>query len=113
MATIIEAIYEHGVLRPLATEGLKEQHRYRLIVEESAAPEIRSDPALATEPNRRTTVLPDGRRIVRLGGLFERRMPPIPEDADLIAEALSDLRQERAAHLEAELDEFFPTDPGP
>ena len=38
MATIIEAMYEHGVLRPLATEGLKEQHRYRLITEESIAP---------------------------------------------------------------------------
>ena len=34
MATIIEAIYEHGVLRPLATEGLNEQHRYRLSIEE-------------------------------------------------------------------------------
>ena len=99
MATIIEAIYENGVLRPLATEGLKEQHHYRLIVEESAAPEIRSDPALATELEQRTTILPDGRQIVRLGGLFEGRISPIPEDVDPIAEALNDLRQERAAQL--------------
>ncbi len=112
MATIIEAIYENGVLRPLATDGLKEQHRYRLIVEESAVPEICSDPALATELEQRTTILSDGRRIVCLGGLFEGRISPIPEDVDPIAETLHDLRQERAAHLDAELDEFFPTDSG-
>ena len=46
MATIIEAMYEHGVLRPLATEGLKEQQRYRLITEESIAP---GEPLPATD----------------------------------------------------------------
>ena len=42
MATIIEAIYEDGVLRPLDTQGLEEQHRYRLIVEEVGVPETTS-----------------------------------------------------------------------
>ena len=46
MATIIEAIYENGVLKPLATEGLKEQHRYRLSIEESIAP---GEPLPATD----------------------------------------------------------------
>jgi predicted DNA-binding antitoxin AbrB/MazE fold protein len=113
MTKIIEAVYEQGALRIEDTSGLKEHQRYRVIVEEIAEPPAPTDPALAAEIVRRTTVLPDGRRIVRLMGLFENRMPYVPEDEDPIADALEELRRERAAHFEAEMDEFFPSEPEP
>ena len=53
MATIIEAIYENGVLRPLATEGLKERHHYRLSIEEITVPE---PPLPANDRERAHTV---------------------------------------------------------
>ncbi|MGH9766490.1 MAG: hypothetical protein ACREAB_03570 [Blastocatellia bacterium] len=65
-------------------------------------------PEFAAELECRTTVLPDGRSIIRLGGVWETYLPEIPEDSDPVREALDELRREQAAHFEAELDEFFP-----
>src|SRR5687768_867888 len=111
MTKIVEAVYEQGALKLEDTSGLREHQRYRVIVEEIVEPQPPADPALAAELARRTTVLPDGRRIIRLAGLFEGRMPDIPDHEDPVAEALDELRRERAAHIEAELDEFFPPEP--
>jgi predicted DNA-binding antitoxin AbrB/MazE fold protein len=72
MTTIIEAVYEQGVLKLLDTSGLKEHQHYRVILEELRAPDPPTDPTLAAELARRTTILQDGRRIVRLMGLFDR-----------------------------------------
>ena len=90
------------MLQPLEPQHLKEQQRYVLIVAERTPPEAASALALAAELERRTTIPANGRRIVRLGGLFEHRMPAMPEGGDPIADALDDLRQDRAAHLEAQ-----------
>jgi predicted DNA-binding antitoxin AbrB/MazE fold protein len=113
MTKIIEAVYEQGALKLADTSGLKEHQRYRVIVEEIAEPQPPADPALAAELARRTTMLPDGRRIMRLMGLFENRMPAVPEGKDPIADALEELRRERAAHFEAAMDEFYPPDVEP
>src|SRR5574341_106056 len=37
MTTLIEAVYENGVLKPLVEAGFKEHHRYKVIFEEPAA----------------------------------------------------------------------------
>lgn len=111
MTTVIEAVYEGGVLRPLVAHDLREQQRYHLIVEEVRQPAAAADPVLAAELERRTTVLPDGRRIVRLGGSFADQSPEGPDDVDLVADALDAVRKERAARLEAELEEDFPAEP--
>lgn len=110
MTKIVEAVYEQGALKLDDVRGLKEHHRYRVILEEIVEPAA-VDPDLAAELERRTTILPDGQRVVRLAGLFEDRMPPIPDDEDPIADALKELRREREAHFEAEMDEFFPREP--
>jgi predicted DNA-binding antitoxin AbrB/MazE fold protein len=113
MTTIIEAVYEDGVLKPLAPSELKERQHYRLILQEVTPPDaasaITSDPALAAEIERRTTVLPDGRKIIRLGGLFSADLAGVPEDADPVADALAELRRERAAKF----DEEWPAPPVP
>jgi predicted DNA-binding antitoxin AbrB/MazE fold protein len=108
MATIIEATYENGVLKPRDASGLKEHQRYRLVLEEIS--EAALDPSLAEEIKRRTIILPDGRRIVRIGGILVECASSIPEDADPIADALDELRRERAAKGEEEMSEFFPRD---
>ena len=108
MATIIEAVYEDGVLRPIETQNLKEHRRYRLIAEELDPSEPSADPARAAELERRTSLLPDGRRILRLGGVLAQQAMPVSADADPIAETLTELRRERATHFEAELAENFP-----
>lgn len=111
MTKIVEAVYEQGALKLDDVRGLKEHQRYRVILEEIVESRPISDVELAAELERRTTILPDGRRVVRLAGLFEDRMPLIPDDEDPIAEALEELRREREAHFEAEMDEFFPREP--
>ena len=101
MTTTVEAVYENGVLRPVDTHGLKEHQRYRIILEELPQLGAPSDPALVAELARRTTVLPDGRRIVRLGGLFDRGDPgPSYEN---IETALDEYRQEQTR----EWDELY------
>lgn len=36
MTTLIEAVYENGVLKPMVEAGFKEHHRYQVIFEEPA-----------------------------------------------------------------------------
>ena len=84
------------------------QQRYRVILQEIVEPSPLADPALAAELEQRTTILPDGRKIIRLMGLFADRMPSIPGDQDPIAEALDELKRERVAHFEAKAQEAFP-----
>lgn len=104
MTTVIDAIYENGVLRPLDASALKENHRYHLILREAPSPLLAevgdADPELAAELERRTTVLPDGKRIIRLAGLFQADLSGIPEDQDPVAEALAELRRERSKHFD-------------
>jgi predicted DNA-binding antitoxin AbrB/MazE fold protein len=108
---MIEAIYENGVLKPLVEAGFKEHQRYKVIFEEPAAESVAPrllldradlDPELAAEIKRRTTVLPDGRKIVRLAGLFQADLSGIPDDQDPVAEALAELRRERDRHFDEE-----------
>jgi len=110
MTTVIEAIYENGVLKPLIASGLKEQQRYRAILQEVApAPEnLEIDPELAAEIERRTTILPDGRKLIDLENIMARHFPAWVDVGALIEESIAEVRRERQAHFEAELDEFFP-----
>ncbi|MEN3335270.1 MAG: hypothetical protein V7641_4635 [Blastocatellia bacterium] len=110
MATIIEAIYESGVLKPLNASGLQERHLYRLMLEEIPVPEPIFDSTLAEEIQKGTTNLPDGRRIVRLSGIWGAQAATIVEHEDPIADALDELRRERSIASESELREFFPQD---
>ena len=112
MTTVIEAVYENGVFKPLAVNGFKEHHHYRLFCEEAPSPEwlpesVRHDSALLAEVERRTTILPDGRRIIRIAGLFQADLSNVPDDQDPVAEALADMRRERARRF----DERWPVLP--
>jgi hypothetical protein len=97
MVKIIEAVYENGVLKPVDASGLTEQRRYRLTLEElpalgtTPAPEPPLAPDVAAELARRTTLLPDGRRVFHLLGLFDRGDPG--PDYDDIEAALDAARQ--------------------
>jgi predicted DNA-binding antitoxin AbrB/MazE fold protein len=91
MVKIIEAVYENGVLKPVDASGLTEQRRYRLTLEELPAPEPPLAPDVAAELARRTTLLPDGRRVFHLLGLFDRGDPG--PDYDDIEAALDAARQ--------------------
>ena len=72
MATIIDAIYQNGMLRPLDTQDLKEDHRYRLVVEEIEAPDA---PDVQDE---RTRV----RELLRAAGLLAELGPNLKAMAD-------------------------------
>lgn len=63
------------------------------------------DLELAAEIERRTTILADGRKIVRLAGLFQADLSGIPDDQDPVAEALAELRLERDRHFDEEWPE--------
>lgn len=92
MPKITEAIYEHGVLKPLDPSGLTEHGRYRVILEEIREPKPPLDPEFAAELARRTTILPDGRRIINLLGIFDHGdFDPSYEE---IEAALDEARQE-------------------
>lgn len=95
MSTIIEAIYESGVLRPLDATGLQERHHYRLVLEEIPASGPVLDSDLAAEIEQRTTISPDGRRIARLGGVLGAKAAVITEGEDPVSDALEELRRER------------------
>ncbi len=99
MATMFEAVYEHGVLKPLSDQQLKEQQHYRIIVEEINKADVSIDPEIAAKIERRTTVLPDGSRIVSLLGLFDHGDPgPTFEE---IESTLDDFRQEQQREWDA------------
>ena len=93
MPTIIEAIFENGVLKPLDIYGLREHQHYRLIVETLPEPELPSDPTLTTELEHRTTILPDGRQIVNLLGLFDQGQNGL--SFETIETILDEARQEQ------------------
>jgi predicted DNA-binding antitoxin AbrB/MazE fold protein len=94
MSTIIEAIYDSGVLKPLDASGLQERHHYRLVLEEIPASGPVLDSDLAAEIEKRTTISPDG-RIVRLGGVLGAKAAVITEGEDPVSDALEELRRER------------------
>ncbi|MEP7343038.1 MAG: antitoxin family protein [Acidobacteriota bacterium] len=112
MTEVIEAVYENGVLKPLVVTRLKERQHYKLIVqEEPKTPlfeESGVDPDFLAELERRTTILPDGRKIVRLENILARYIPPGEEGERLVAEALADVRREQKALFEAKLDKYYP-----
>ena len=77
-----------------------------MILQEIVAPEPPADPALAAELERRTTILPAGRRIVRLMGLLDQGEPgPSYEE---IESALDESRREQAK----EWDELYGPEQG-
>ncbi len=106
MATMFEAVYEHGVLKPLGDQQLKEQQHYRITVEEISKAKVSSDLGIAAEIERHTTVLPDGRRVIRLLGLFDHGAPG--PTFDEIEATLDDSRQEQ----QREWDELFRSEQG-
>ncbi len=117
MPTVIDAVYENGVLRPLVKTDLKEHRRYRLVLEETPSPEspgdLTADPDLAAEIERRKTVLPDGRTIIRLDGLFSADLSGIPDNEDPVAEALAEWCHERAKQFDEEWPEVSQPDTEP
>ena len=110
MSTIIEAIYESGVLKPLNASGLQERHLYRLVLEEIPATEPVPDSDLAAEIEQRTTTSPDGRRIARLGGVLGAKAAEMTESEDPVADALEELRRERAGKNESEIEDYYSHD---
>jgi len=110
MSTVIEAVYENGVLKPLVGDGFKEQQHYQLIVSESApkhwADDLILDPDLAAEIERRTTILPDGRKIIQLEELFQADLSGVPEDEDPVKQAIGDLRKAQEAFFEMDWNDF-------
>ncbi len=106
MPTIIEAIYEFGVLKPLDPSGLQDRHHYRLVLEEIPASGPVFDSDLAAEIETRTTISPNGPRIARLGGVLGAKAGVITDGEDPVSDALEELRRERAAHSESRMAEL-------
>jgi hypothetical protein len=109
MPTVIDAIYENGVFRPLTPPDAQEHQQYRLILEKAAPPSsldtLITDPALVAEIERRTTILPDGRKLIQLSGLFSADLSNVPENEDPVREALKELRRERVRHFDEQWPE--------
>jgi predicted DNA-binding antitoxin AbrB/MazE fold protein len=102
MTTITEAIYENGALKLVNNSGFKEHQRYRIIVEEIAAsPAVSHDAALAAELDRRTSLLPDGRKVIAFVGLLEH------EGSDLSFENIEAILDETRREHEKKLDELY------
>ena len=109
MRTIIEAIYEFGVLKPVDASGLQERHYYRLVLEEISASGPVFDSDLAAEIEKRTTNSPDGPRITRLGGVLGEKAA-VTDGEDPVSDALEELRRERAAYNESRMAELLSHD---
>jgi predicted DNA-binding antitoxin AbrB/MazE fold protein len=113
MPVVIDAVYENGVLKPLVKCDLKDHQRYQVTLYEveplpASLDDAEIDQKLDEEINRRTTVLPDGSTIVRLRGILTEYAPATHDLGELLADAMAEVRRERAAHFQEELDEFFP-----
>jgi predicted DNA-binding antitoxin AbrB/MazE fold protein len=52
MQTVIEAVYQNGVLHPLSTPPLQENERYRLIVEQTEVQEAPLSTNIQSAPDR-------------------------------------------------------------
>ena len=104
LPTVIDAIYENGVFKPLLPLDAQEHRHYRLILQQApprpTLDNLITDPALAAEVQRRTTILPDGRQLIELSGLFSADLSNVPKDQDPVAEALAELRRERADNFD-------------
>jgi predicted DNA-binding antitoxin AbrB/MazE fold protein len=112
MTTVIEAVYEDGVFKPLAAVDLKEQGHYRLILQEVTPEASELDQELEAELARRTTVLPDGRKIVNMDGVLAPYLRMrADEEADRVAETLEELRRDRARRFDEEADESSQSSP--
>ena len=101
MTTIIEAVYESGVLKPIDSFELKEHTRYRITVEELRTPDLPIDTALAAEVSRRTTIRPDGRRVIDLLGIFDHG------DSGQSYEAIEAVLDEARRETTKEWDELY------
>ncbi len=71
MDTLIEAVFQDGVLRPLVPHNLEEHHHYRLSVEALPTPAAMPDTNIAKQMADRVTRTPDGRVFVDILGLFD------------------------------------------
>ncbi len=103
--TVMELVFENGVLKPMSGNGLKEHHRYAAVLRELTPSEksgFEADPELATELERRTTVLPDGSTVIRLGGLFASLVPHTPDEADDWDQVFEAVRCDRERHFDEE-----------
>lgn len=112
MSAVIDVIYENGVFKPLIAPNLKEHQQYRLILSgPSMSPSLEEmdiDPELSAQIQRRTKILPDGRTLIRLSGLFNADLRSVPEDQDPVTDALMEFRKDRANHF----DEQWPESDG-
>lgn len=63
-------------------------------------PFVEIEPELAAEIEHRTMILSDCRKIICLSGLFNADLSDIPDEQDPVAEALAELRSERARLFE-------------
>lgn len=102
MAMLVEAVYEHGILKPLEPLNLQEHARYTLVVQEHPAPPVTiTDPILTKRIAERTTILRDGSTYVNLLGLFD-------SDAnELSFEAIEAIPDESRADQQREWDELY------
>ncbi len=71
METVMEAVFQDGVLRPLAPHNLEEHHHYRLSVEALPTPAVMSEAKIAEQMADRVVRAPDGRVFVDILGLFD------------------------------------------
>lgn len=114
---VTEAVFEDGVLKPVAAEGFKEHQHYRLTWEEaepaSGNPADGNELMLPAHLAHRLDVLPDGRRVIRFSGALAGCLDDWPDDYDPIAVALKEIREEQARLREEEWDEFYPVEPRP
>ena len=82
MPESIEAVYQNGVLKPLERTDLKEDHRYRLIVEEIGAPDA---PDVQDERTRVREVLWAAGLLAELGPNLKAMADPTISLEDVIA----------------------------
>lgn len=91
MSMVLEAIYEHGVLRPLGPTSLSENKRYRLVVEEE---EKRATAPTAAEAGD----LPETHRQM-LAWLDEWRGTALTEEEESILDELDVFREQHPVVL--------------
>ena len=112
---VTEAVFENGVLKPVAAEGFKEHQHYRLTWEEAEPPNGNTangnELVLPAHLAHRLDVLPDGRRVIRFSGARLVSLDDWPDDFDPITVALEEIQQEQNRLREEEWDEFYPVEP--
>jgi predicted DNA-binding antitoxin AbrB/MazE fold protein len=91
MSTVLEAIYEHGVLRPLGPTNLLENKRYRLVVEEEEKQPGRAPVAAGT-------VIPETDR-QKLAWLDTWRATALTEEEERVLDELEAFREQHPVVL--------------